>query len=85
MTTKKRKLKPYVALKAPRHMHPKGWFAKLKALGNRVGKVCPVCKDKLKPSKTGRPVKLCKKPKCFKACRAAYRYDWEQQRLKKAS
>lgn len=70
------KRKKYETLKKPRTPHPKGLFALKAKHGKQLGVKCIICNDTLHP-KPGRKRIMCKKKSCFKAVRAAYRYDWD--------
>jgi hypothetical protein len=72
--TKKSK-KPYHRLEKPRRPAPHGLFDLKAKAGKTLGVKCIFCKGKLK-YKSGRPPIICKKLRCFRDLRNAYRRDY---------
>jgi hypothetical protein len=72
--TKKSK-KRYHPLEKPRRPAPHGLFDLKAKAGRTLGVKCLFCKARL-TYKSGRPPVICKKAKCFKALRNAYRRDY---------
>lgn len=81
LTTKKptKKKKPakkrYHKLEKPRRPVEHGLFAIKAKAGKTLGVKCLFCHDKLK-YKSGRPPVICKKIRCFRDLRNAYRRDY---------
>jgi hypothetical protein len=73
---RRRKYRPFNAPKTPR---PDGIFALREAKGKNLGRTCLICKDTLKHKK-GRPPVICRKKKCFRDYRNAYRHDYDAVR-----
>jgi hypothetical protein len=72
----KRKYQPLPPPKVPQ---AGGIFALKESKGRNLGRTCLICKEELK-QKGGRPAIICKKSKCFRAYRNAYRLEYDKAR-----